>query len=169
MLHTIYIYPYKYCKIQVVRDNFNYEIHPSLQEYIIDTLNVYYLCSKYFYNCLVTIFVKSVGIDQFVTVLLLIIIEILEWCHFESYPKYIKSSLKVSLLTTRPQCKVTHISITCRCSMYCCYLQVAAQTGHSVVLVDQTDTILQKAKERIDTSLKRVANKQHPDDAKVRS
>jgi len=46
---------------------------------------------------------------------------------------------------------------------------VAAQTGHSVVLVDQTDTILQKAKERIDTSLKRVANKQHPDDAKVRS
>ncbi|XP_065909523.1 hydroxyacyl-coenzyme A dehydrogenase, mitochondrial-like [Dysidea avara] len=45
--------------------------------------------------------------------------------------------------------------------------QVAAQTGHSVVLVDQTDAILQKAKERIATSLKRVASKQYPDDAKA--
>ena len=48
-------------------------------------------------------------------------------------------------------------------------IQVAAQTGHSVVLVDQTDAILQKAKERIATSLKRVASKQYPDDAKVSS
>ena len=49
--------------------------------------------------------------------------------------------------------------------MYC--WQVAAQTGHNVLLVDQTDSILQKAKERISASLKRVAAKQFPEDAKV--
>jgi len=53
------------------------------------------------------------------------------------------------------------------CIMCTVNTQVAAQTGHSVVLVDQTDAILQKAKERIATSLNRVANKQYPDDAKV--
>jgi len=49
----------------------------------------------------------------------------------------------------------------------CTVTQVAAQTGHSVVLVDQTEAILQKAKERIASSLKRVASKQYKDDAKV--
>lgn len=35
------------------------------------------------------------------------------------------------------------------------------------MLVDQTESILQKAKERIAASLKRVANKKFPDDTKV--
>ena len=46
---------------------------------------------------------------------------------------------------------------------------MAAQTGHNVILVDQTDGILQKAKERIAACLKRVANKQFADDTKVSS
>ena len=49
--------------------------------------------------------------------------------------------------------------------LYC--WQVAAQTGHNVMLVDQNDSILQKANERIAASLKRVAAKQFPDDTKV--
>ena len=44
---------------------------------------------------------------------------------------------------------------------------MAAQTGHNVTLVDQTDSILQQAKERIAASLKRVANKQFANDTKV--
>ena len=45
---------------------------------------------------------------------------------------------------------------------------MAAQTGHSVYVVDLNRDILDKAEERIKTSLKRVAKKTFAEDAKVR-
>ena len=46
-------------------------------------------------------------------------------------------------------------------------LQVAAQTGHSVFVVDLSKEILSKAEERIKTSLQRVAKKTFAEDPKV--
>ena len=45
--------------------------------------------------------------------------------------------------------------------------QVAAQTGHSVYVVDLNKEILSKAEERIQTSLQRVAKKTFAEDPKV--
>jgi len=45
--------------------------------------------------------------------------------------------------------------------------QVAAQTGHQVCLVDVSQEILQKAEDRIKTSLMRVAKKNFADDPKA--
>ena len=45
--------------------------------------------------------------------------------------------------------------------------QVAAQTGHQVCLVDVSQEVLQKAEDRIKTSLKRVAKKNFAEDPKV--
>ena len=47
------------------------------------------------------------------------------------------------------------------------HTQVAAQTGHQVCLVDVSQEILQKADDRIKTSLKRVAKKNFAEDPKV--
>ena len=46
-------------------------------------------------------------------------------------------------------------------------LQVAAQNGVSVTLVDVSEDLLTKGRERIETSLKRVAKKQFANDVKV--
>ena len=43
-------------------------------------------------------------------------------------------------------------------------LQVAAQTGHKVTLVDISQDVLDKSAGRIGESIKRVAKKQHKDD-----
>ena len=48
-----------------------------------------------------------------------------------------------------------------------CLLQVAAQNGVSVTLVDVSEDLLTKGRERIETSLKRVVKKKFADDAKV--
>ena len=48
-----------------------------------------------------------------------------------------------------------------------CVLQVAAQNGVYVTLVDVSEDLLAKGKERIETSLKRVVKKQFADDVKV--
>lgn len=45
--------------------------------------------------------------------------------------------------------------------------QVAAATGHNVVMVDQTDDILSKSKAAIQKSLGRVAKKKFADDGEV--
>ena len=47
------------------------------------------------------------------------------------------------------------------------HTQVAAQTGHSVQLVDVSEDILSQAGRRIETSLARVAKKTYAEDAKV--
>ena len=49
----------------------------------------------------------------------------------------------------------------------CLCLQVAAQNGVSVTLVDVNQDLLAKGKERIETSLKRVIKKQFAEDQKV--
>ena len=46
-------------------------------------------------------------------------------------------------------------------------LQVAAQTGHIVQLVDVKEDILEKARTSITSSVQRVAKKNFPDDPKV--
>lgn len=46
-------------------------------------------------------------------------------------------------------------------------LQVAAQNGVSVTLVDVSEDLLAKGRERIETSLKRVVKKQFANDVKV--
>ena len=52
--------------------------------------------------------------------------------------------------------------------MYAYYVrQVAAQTGHTVYVVDLNKEILSKAEERIRTSLQRVAKKTFAEDPKV--
>ena len=48
-----------------------------------------------------------------------------------------------------------------------CFLQVAATTGHQVVMVDQSDEILGKSKASIQKSLQRVVKKKFADDPKV--
>lgn len=48
-------------------------------------------------------------------------------------------------------------------------LQIAATTGHQVVIVDQTEDILTKSKASIHKSLQRVAKKKFADDPKVRT
>lgn len=48
-----------------------------------------------------------------------------------------------------------------------CILQVAATTGHQVVMVDQSDEILGKSKASILKSLQRVVKKKFADDPKV--
>ena len=53
----------------------------------------------------------------------------------------------------------THTHIICT--------QVAAQTGHSVCLVDVSREILQNAEDRIQTSIKRVAKKMFAEEPKV--
>nr|XP_034356722.1 hydroxyacyl-coenzyme A dehydrogenase, mitochondrial [Arvicanthis niloticus] len=45
--------------------------------------------------------------------------------------------------------------------------QVAAATGHTVVLVDQTEDILAKSKKGIEESLKRMAKKKFTENPKV--
>lgn len=56
-------------------------------------------------------------------------------------------------------------------SSYCLYFnnlsQVAAATGHSVTMVDQTMAILNKSYQGIERSLQRVAKKQFKDDPEV--
>ena len=54
-------------------------------------------------------------------------------------------------------------------TMYNLYfiLQVAATTGHQVVMVDQSDEILGKSKASIQKSLQRVVKKKFADDPKV--
>ena len=47
------------------------------------------------------------------------------------------------------------------------HTQVAAQTGHSVQLVDVSEDILSQAGKRIETSLGRVAKKTYAEDTKV--
>ena len=47
-------------------------------------------------------------------------------------------------------------------------MQVAAQTGHTVYVVDLNKDILTKAEERIKISLQRVAKKKFAEDPKVR-
>lgn len=49
-------------------------------------------------------------------------------------------------------------------SLYC---QVAATTGHSVVLVDTSEDILKKSIKGIETSLKRVAKKKFAEKPEV--
>ncbi len=44
------------------------------------------------------------------------------------------------------------------------FLQVAAQTGHQVTLVDMNDDILQKSQSNIQKSLSRVAKKKFAED-----
>lgn len=46
---------------------------------------------------------------------------------------------------------------------------MAAATGHTVVLVDQTDDILAKSKKGIEDSLKRMAKKKFAENPKVSS
>ena len=46
-------------------------------------------------------------------------------------------------------------------------MQVAAQTGHNVTVVDVSEDILNKSKENIKKSLERVAKKKNPEDEKV--
>ena len=48
-----------------------------------------------------------------------------------------------------------------------CIFQVAATTGHQVVVVDQTDDILSKAQSGINKSLQRVAKKKFAENPKV--
>lgn len=45
--------------------------------------------------------------------------------------------------------------------------QVAAATGHTVVLVDQTEDLLEKSKKGIEASLKKVAKKKFVENPKV--
>ena len=46
-------------------------------------------------------------------------------------------------------------------------LQVAAQTGHTVTLVDVSDDLLKKSKKNIETSLARVVKKAYKDNPAV--
>lgn len=46
---------------------------------------------------------------------------------------------------------------------------MAAATGHTVVLVDQTEDILAKSKKGIEDSLRRMAKKKFTENPKVRS
>jgi len=46
---------------------------------------------------------------------------------------------------------------------------VAAQTKHSVTLVEVSDDLLKKSRKNIETSLARVAKKKYADDAPVSS
>lgn len=47
------------------------------------------------------------------------------------------------------------------------YSQIAAATGHSVVLVDQTDDILKASKKGIEDSLKKLAKRKFADNPEV--
>ncbi|MCL4116889.1 UNVERIFIED_CONTAM: hypothetical protein GTU68_034580 [Idotea baltica] len=47
--------------------------------------------------------------------------------------------------------------------------QVAAQTGHNVIMVDLDEQAVSKAKERFNTSIQRVANKKFKDDKEAAS
>lgn len=46
---------------------------------------------------------------------------------------------------------------------------MAATTGHNVIMVDQTDDILNKSKASIQKSLQRVIKKKFADDPKVKA
>ena len=46
-------------------------------------------------------------------------------------------------------------------------IQVAAQTGHNVTMVDMSEEILQKSQSNIHKSLSRVAKKKFKDDSAV--
>ena len=65
-----------------------------------------------------------------------------------------------------PPCTDCTAQLPCNV-LWVCLLQVSAQTGHRVVVVDMTDELLRSAQERIKTSLKRVAKKKFSDDEKV--
>ncbi len=47
-------------------------------------------------------------------------------------------------------------------------LQVSANNGYNVILVDLNDELLQRARKRIESSIQRVAKKNCPDDEQVR-
>lgn len=61
---------------------------------------------------------------------------------------------------------IKHVAVIGGGSMGAGIAQVASQTGHQVVLVDVSQGVLEKAKSRIEESLKRVAKKQFGDDRK---
>ncbi len=46
-------------------------------------------------------------------------------------------------------------------------LQVSANNGYNVILVDLNDELLQRARKRIESSIQRVAKKNCPDDEQV--
>ena len=56
---------------------------------------------------------------------------------------------------------VVPYTIVLKCKLL---LQVAAQTGHKVTLVDISQDLLDKAAARIGESIKRVAKKEYKDD-----
>uniref|UniRef100_A0A2R5L8S1 Hydroxyacyl-coenzyme A dehydrogenase, mitochondrial n=1 Tax=Ornithodoros turicata TaxID=34597 RepID=A0A2R5L8S1_9ACAR len=62
---------------------------------------------------------------------------------------------------------IKHVVVVGGGSMGAGIAQVAAQTGHKVTLVDLNSEVLEKSKDRIKESLKRVAKKKFADDKKA--